>query len=342
MVLPIEVNPALVEKVNEDTEKQEPKELEATINFKDVIGLDEVKEILNNNIGLSIKRKDLFDKFGKKRTMGMIMYGPPGNGKTYIIKALKGEYGINVIVASIAEIISSYTGETEKNIRDLFQRAREASPCALFFDEFDSLGMNRDKGQSEGTGQVLQNAVNQLLIEMNGVEARGEDLFVFGATNRPWQIDPALKRGGRFELAIYMPLPKYKDRKAMFRYHLRKPLQDGNCKVNFGRIARSTSGFASADIENICQQAMLSTIKKEHESKQEQKITTYTILKILWNKKTGKSGVEDWFNTFAKEHMKSMNMKDRQMYFDLIADVNKFVKNKGLRTTFRVLSLYVV
>jgi SpoVK/Ycf46/Vps4 family AAA+-type ATPase len=347
-VLPRRINriqpPKELRTVEEEKEEDEKGVYKFDTSFKDVIGLQKIKDYLNDHVGLAIKRKDLFAEYDLERTMGLILYGPPGTGKTHIIRAMSGEYKTNVILASIAEIISSYTGETEKNIKNLFQKAKAKTPCILFFDELDSLGIKRDKAQSEGTGQVMQNAVNQLLMEMDGIINRGEDIFVIGATNRPWDIDPALKRGGRFETQLYMRLPGYRDRIRLFEYYFRhKHLPEKViARVSLDRLARATMGYSPSDIERICRQAKMEAIRRKDKTGKTQVIRTGLVLLMLRDKETGKSGIVDWFNSIYKDQMQKMNQKDEVLYSQLIADTKKMKENAFRYECIRFLSMYVI
>ena len=188
----------------------------SNLTFKDVVGMDKQKKLIYENIVLAIKKPELLKAYGKKVGLGVIFYGPPGNGKTYIVNAIGGETGSNVIIARINEIVDMYAGNTEKNMHAIFEQARKTAPCIVFFDELDALGVKRDSGGGGGgEGQsFMRMAVNQFLQEMDGVEKNPEGIFVIGATNQPWDIDPALKRSKRFGETIYIPPPDYKTRVA--------------------------------------------------------------------------------------------------------------------------------
>ena len=182
--------------------------------FNDVVGLEKVKRYLADNVVLAIKKPDLFKKYGKKLGVGLLLYGPPGVGKTYIVRAVAGEAGANVIIARVNQIVDMYTGNTEKNLHAIFEQARKNIPCVIFFDELDALGVKRGGDEpGGGNSSALRLAVNQFLVEMSGVEANPEGIYVIGATNNPWEIDPALKRSGRFGDSVYLKPPDYKARR---------------------------------------------------------------------------------------------------------------------------------
>jgi len=266
----------------------------ATITFKDVVGMEKQKELIYDNIILAIKKPELLKAYGKKLGLGVIFYGPPGNGKTYIVNAIAGETGSNVIIARINEIVDMYAGNTEKNMHAIFEQARKNTPCIIFFDEIDALGVKRESaGESQN---YMRMAVNQFLQEMDGVEKNPEGIFVIGATNQPWDIDPALKRSGRFGEAIYVPPPDYKARKAAFIYHTRnKPLGGF---INFGRLARATAGYSNADIMEICDKAALIPAVEEDRTGRKRKIKMHDFLKII---KIHGSTLDEWYSMIRKE-----------------------------------------
>lgn len=332
----------------EPQEKKEEREgLRFATTFKDVIGLDKVKETLNENIGLAIKRKDLFERYNKERSMALILYGSPGTGKTHLVRAMSGEYKMNVLTRSLADLITPYPGETELNIQELFKEGRESTPCIIFLDEIDQIGISRDKAQAEGSGQIMQNAVNQMLIEMDGIVKRGEDLFIIGATNRPHNIDAALKRGGRFETSIYLPLPNVKERKELLVYYLKanpckkcgKPI----ARMNYGRIARITMGFSSADIKKLCIQAKTEAMaRQERNGNRDIHITTGIMLTILKDREKGKSSSLEWFNTFWKEQLPKFNKQDEKQYSELVKDAERMHNDAFKYALLKFISMCLV
>ena len=150
-----------------------------------------------------------------------------------MVKAIAGEAGANVIIARVNQIVDMYTGNTEKNLHAIFEQARKNTPCIIFFDELDALGVKRggDDGGGGGNSSALRLAVNQFLVEMSGVETNPEGIYVIGATNNPWDIDPALKRSGRFGDSVYLKPPTYGDRKKLFKYYTRnKPVGESGLR----------------------------------------------------------------------------------------------------------------
>ncbi len=272
----------------------------SSMKFDRVIGMDKVKKYLYENVVLAIQKPDLFKKYGKKLGVGLLLYGPPGTGKTFVVNAIAGESNANVIIARINQIVDMYTGNTEKNLHAIFEQARQNAPCIIFFDELDALGVKRGSGGDGGGGEssAMRLAVNQFLVEMNGVEANPEGIFVIGATNNPWDIDPALKRSGRFGDAVYIPPPKYKDRKGLFELYTRNKPRGW---LNYGRLARATSGYSPADIERVCDKAAMRPLLHEHEHQTARKLDMHDMMAILKDKDTSGSSLDEWYSMVKKD-----------------------------------------
>lgn len=217
--------------------------------FADVAGMEKMKEEIREAIVYPMMNPELARKYGKLGGGGILMYGPPGCGKTYIVKAAAGECTANFINAKLSDLLDMYVGNTEKNIHKVFELARKNTPCILFFDEVDALGGRRD--QHEGA-QYMKMAVNQLLYEMDGIEAANQNVLVIAATNAPWDVDPALRRSGRFGKAIYIPEPDFFSRVAILKLHAKKrPI----AKLPYWRLALATIGYASADLKALVDEA---------------------------------------------------------------------------------------
>jgi SpoVK/Ycf46/Vps4 family AAA+-type ATPase len=269
---------------------------ESKINFSDVVGMSKEKKLIYENIVLAIKKPELLKAYGKKLGLGVIFYGPPGCGKTYFVNAIGGETKSKVLIAAINEIVDMYAGNTEKNMHAIFEQARQNTPCVVFFDELDALGTKRSGGGGGGeSSSFMRMAVNQFLQEMDGVEKNPEGIFVIGATNQPWDIDPALKRSKRFGESIYIPPPDYKTRKSAFIYNTRKmPLGH----MSYGRLARATMGFSQADIEEICDKAALIPAAEEDRTGRRRKITMSDFINMIRRK--GNS-LDEWYAMIKKE-----------------------------------------
>jgi len=230
------------------------------VNWKDIGGLDEIKERLTEAVIWPIKYRELFEATQTKAPKGILLYGPPGNGKTLLAKAIANESGVNFISIKGAELLSKYVGESEHAVREVFKKAKQVAPCIVFFDEIDAIAPCRAGGDNT---HVSERVVSQLLIEMDGVEElRG--ILVLAATNRVDMVDPALLRAGRFDLSLKISYP---DEEALFeilRIHTRgKPLARD---VNLREIAGSIKGLSGADVELLCQRASLIAIR-EHLSR---------------------------------------------------------------------------
>ncbi|PVV03740.1 hypothetical protein BB560_001768 [Smittium megazygosporum] len=232
-----------------------------TTSWDDIGGLEGVKRELQETVQYPVEHPDKFIKFGMSPSKGVLFYGPPGCGKTLLAKAIASECQANFISVKGPELLTMWFGESEANVRDVFDKARSAAPCVLFFDELDSVAKARGAtlGDSGGTDRVL----NQILTEMDGMNAK-KNVFVIGATNRPDQIDPALLRPGRLDQLIYIPLPDEASRLSILEATLRKsPI---SADVDLEYLARSTNGFSGADLTEICQRACKLAIRQSIEA----------------------------------------------------------------------------
>ena len=224
-----------------------PIEAEA-INFSNVAGMSDLKEHIRESIIYPLTNKKLAEEFGKKSGGAVLFYGPPGCGKTYIARATVGECGFNFYSFSIQEIIGDTPETAAAKLHQAFQEAREGTPAILFFDEIDALGRSRDNMQ--GPERML---INQFLTDMEGVESTNENLLVIGATNAPWDIDPALRRAGRFTTQVFVPPPDIEARHALFNIHTKgRPLSED---LDFDELARISEEYSSSDITAICEEA---------------------------------------------------------------------------------------
>ena len=228
------------------------------VHWEDVGGLEDVKRELHETVQYPVEHADKYIKFGMNPSKGVLFYGPPGCGKTLLAKAIANECGANFISIKGPELLTQWFGESEANVRELFDKARAASPCILMFDEIDSIAKTRGSGGGGGS-EAGDRVINQILTEIDGVGAR-KNVFCIGATNRPDILDPAVIRPGRLDQLIYIPLPDLKSRAAIFKAALRKaPLEDD---VSIEVLARSTHGFSGADITEICTQASKLAIRE--------------------------------------------------------------------------------
>lgn len=227
------------------------------VKWIDIGGLEDTKRELQEMVRYPIEHRHLFEKFGMMASRGVLFYGPPGCGKTLMAKAIANECGANFISVKGPELLNAWFGGSEANVRELFDKARAASPCILFFDEMDSIARARGGGGG-GASDTSDRVINQLLSEIDGIGG-GKTLFIIGATNRPDILDPGLMRPGRLDQLIYIPLPDFDSRVSIFKANLRKsPVADD---ITFDQLAEVTDGFSGADITEICQRAAKNAIR---------------------------------------------------------------------------------
>jgi len=229
-----------------------------TVTWNDVGGLENVKRELQELVQYPVEHPEKFLKFGMMPSKGVLFYGPPGCGKTLLAKAIANECQANFISIKGPELLTMWFGESEANVRDVFDKARSAAPCVLFFDELDSIAKSRG-GTSGDAGGASDRVINQILTEMDGMGAK-KNVFIIGATNRPDIIDPAILRPGRLDQLIYIPLPDDGSRLAILKSNLRKsPIHKD---VDLPYMAKMTKGFSGADLTEICQRACKLAIRE--------------------------------------------------------------------------------
>jgi AAA+ superfamily predicted ATPase len=221
-----------------------------SVRLADVGGLAQVKERLEAAFLGPMRNPAMARMFGKSLRGGLLLYGPPGCGKTFVARAVAGELGARFTTVSLADVLGQWMGETERNLQQLFRSARQHAPCVLFLDEVDAIGHRRSRIGSGWTG--LRSAVNQLLLEMDSAGADNDGVFVLAATNSPWDVDPALRRPGRFDRTVLVLPPDGPARAAILRYHLQhRPLAG----IELDRLVKRTDGFSGADLAHLCDTA---------------------------------------------------------------------------------------
>lgn len=225
------------------------------VKWSDVGGLEEVKQSLKEAVEWPLENPDSFKRLGIRPPRGIMLYGPPGCGKTYIVKALANEAGVNFISVKGPEVLSKWVGESEQKIRDIFRRARQVAPSIIFFDEMDAIAPRR--GMESGA-RVTEQIVSQILTEMSGIEEM-EGVVVIAATNRPDIIDPALLRPGRFDKLIYAPAPDRESRKKIFEVHTKSVPIKG---VSPEKLAEKTEGYSGADLEAVVREAAMESLRE--------------------------------------------------------------------------------
>ncbi len=218
------------------------------LSLADVAGMTEVKQRLEAAFLAPMRNPDLRRLYGKSLRGGLLLYGPPGCGKTFIARAVAGELGARFIAVSFADIIDMFVGQSERNIHELFEVARRNAPCVLFLDEVDAIGQKR----SQLRNTPMRSAVNQLLLELDDISGNNEGVFLLAATNHPWDVDSALRRPGRFDRTLLVLPPDVGAREGVFRYHLKERPVAG---IDLAKLAKQTDGYSGADIAHICETA---------------------------------------------------------------------------------------
>lgn len=229
--------------------------------WEDIGGLEDVKRELRELVQYPVEHPEKFEKFGMSPSRGVLFYGPPGCGKTLLAKAVANECQANFISVKGPELLTMWFGESEANVRDVFEKARAAAPCILFFDELDSIAGQRGGSSGDGGG-AADRVINQILTEIDGVSSK-KNVFVIGATNRPDIIDAALMRPGRLDQLIYIPMPDLEARLSILKATLRKsPISED---VDLDYLAANTEKYTGADLTEICQRAAKLAIREDIE-----------------------------------------------------------------------------
>ncbi len=217
------------------------------IRLSDVAGMDEVKRRLDLAFLAPMRNPEIRKMYGKSLRGGLMLYGPPGCGKTFIARATAGELGAKFMAIGISDVLDMWLGSSERNLHEIFETARRSVPCVLFFDEVDALGRKRNQMRN-----FAGNVVNQLLAELDSVGANNEGVFVLAATNHPWDVDAALRRPGRFDRVLLVLPPDKAAREAIIRLNLReRPAGD----IDAAWIASKTEDFSGADLAHLCESA---------------------------------------------------------------------------------------
>lgn len=231
------------------------------VTWEDVGGLEEVKQKLVEAVEWPLKQPQVFERMGIRPPRGILLYGAPGTGKTMLAKAVAKESEANFILVNGPGLLSMWVGESERALREIFKKARQAAPTIIFFDEIDALAPRRGLGDSSRTGERM---VNQLLTEMDGLEELN-DVVVIAATNRPDILDSAILRPGRFDRIVYIPVPDEKGREKILNIHIKDmPLEKD---INIKELAKKTQGYAGADLEAVCREAAMIALREDIKNK---------------------------------------------------------------------------
>jgi AAA+ superfamily predicted ATPase len=287
-----------------DSQLEEPER--PTIAFADVGGMDRVKEEVRMKIILPLQQPELFRAYGKKIGGGILMYGPPGCGKTFLARATAGEVKAGFLAVGISDVLDMWIGQSEKNLHAVFQQARSHRPCVLFFDEVDALGANRTDMLKSGGRQII----NQFLSELDGVASSNEGVLILAATNAPWHLDPAFRRPGRFDRILFVPPPDQAARASILRLLLKgKPVGE----IDFDSLAKKTDGFSGADLKAVIDMAVEAKLRDAMRAGSLQPLAGRDLLDAI---KQHKPTVRDWFQT-ARNHALYANQSG--LYDEILA-----------------------
>ena len=289
------------------------------ITWDDIGGLEETKKDLQEMILYPIEHPDKFQKFGMSPSKGVLFYGPPGCGKTLLAKAVANECSSNFISVKGPELLTMWFGESEGNVREVFDKARAAAPCVLFFDELDSVGVARSSGGGGDAGGAGDRVLNQLLTEMDGAGSK-KNLFFIGATNRPEILDEALIRPGRLDQLIYIPLPDQIARLGIIKAVLRKSPVAQNVSMDF--LAAQCEGFSGADMTELCQRATKAAIRESISAEEERR-------KLMSGDDDANMEMDDPVPVITRAHFEEAMSNARRSVTEY--DLNKF---EQFRTKF--------
>ncbi len=252
---------------------------------------------------------EIYKAYGKKIGGGILLYGPPGCGKTLLARATAGEVKANFLSVGIEDVLDMYVGQSERNLHAIFDKGRKMKPSVLFFDEVDALGANRNDMRHSAS----RNSINQFLAEMDGVGSDNEGLLILAATNAPWHLDPAFRRPGRFDRIIFVPPPDEAAREAIFRIHLKdKPSE----KINFDKLVKRTEGFSGADLMAVVDRAIEGKLEEAMKKGLPLPLKTEDLIKAI---KETKPSTKEWFST-AKNYALFAN--EGGLYDDILTYLN--------------------
>ncbi|MFZ1752001.1 MAG: AAA family ATPase [Saprospiraceae bacterium] len=258
-----------------------------SISFKDVGGMEGLKEEIDLKIIKPLENADLYAAYGKKIGGGILLYGPPGCGKTYLAKATAGEISANFINVGISDILDMWIGRSEKNMDYIFDVARRNTPCVLFFDEVDALGASRSDMKSSSGRHVI----NQFLSELDGLDGSNDGILVLGATNAPWHLDPAFRRPGRFDRIIFVPPPDADSKQKILEIIMRgKPME----KINYAQVIEHTRYYSGADLNAMVDLAIEEKLKSAIKTGIPEPIQTKDLIQAA---KKHHASTREWFNT---------------------------------------------
>jgi SpoVK/Ycf46/Vps4 family AAA+-type ATPase len=287
------------------------------LTFKDVGGMEKVKEEIRLKIIYPLTHPEIYQAYGKSVGGGILVYGPPGCGKTYLARATAGEVKAHFLAVGLHDVLDMYIGQSEQNLHAIFELARNNTPCVLFFDEVDALGASRsDMRYSAG-----RKVINQFLAELDGVNTSNEGILILAATNAPWHVDPAMRRPGRFDRVIFVPPPDARARAAILKIMLAdKPTG----QVDFGRLARQTDGFSGADLKGAVDRAVEAKLREAMKTGVPKPLTTADLQAVL---KAIHPTTKEWLAT-ARNYAVYSNQSG--VYDDILAYLKIAGNRRGL------------
>lgn len=277
-----------------------------SIDFSDVGGMDAVKKEIELKIIKPLLHPELYKAYGKKIGGGILLYGPPGCGKTFLAKATAGQVNAKFISVGLNDILDMWIGNSEKNLHEIFELARYNTPCILFIDEIDALGASRsDMKQSAG-----RHLINQFLQELDGIDTSNEGVLIIGATNTPWNLDPAFRRPGRFDRIVFVPPPDETTRESILKLKLTNKPTDA---IDYSQLAKKTEHYSGADIDAIIDIAIELKLESSFTDGVPKPIETKDLLNAV---KKHKASTQEWFTT-AKNF--AMFANDSGLYDDILS-----------------------
>jgi SpoVK/Ycf46/Vps4 family AAA+-type ATPase len=257
------------------------------VNFSDVGGMEKVKEEIRLKIIHPLTHPKIYKAYGKPIGGGILMYGPPGCGKTYLARATAGEIKAGFIAVGINDVLDMWIGNSERNLHELFEQARSHTPCVLFFDEVDALGASRGDMRHHAGRQLI----NQFLAEMDGVKTSNEGVLILAATNAPWHLDSAFRRPGRFDRLLFVPPPDAAARAAILRLLCRgKPIEE----IDYEGIARKADHFSGADLKALVDVAIEKKLQEAMKTGTPKPLTSKDLAAAAG---TLKPTTREWFST---------------------------------------------
>jgi SpoVK/Ycf46/Vps4 family AAA+-type ATPase len=257
------------------------------INFDDVGGMKNVKEEINVKIIQPLMYPELYKAYGKKIGGGILLYGPPGCGKTHLARATAGQINASFISIGIHDVLDMWAGNSEKRLHELFELARRQTPCVLFFDEIDALGASRSDMRHSATKMLI----NQFLTELDGISASNDGVLILGATNAPWHLDTAFRRPGRFDRIIFVQPPDAEGRESILKIQLAgKPIQ----QIDYTSLSKVTPDFSGADLKAVVDITIEDKLRQSFEKGIPEPIMTKDLIAAA---KKVKPSTKEWFNT---------------------------------------------